>query len=76
MELVTIFFLGLIGLFWPVVALMALALLVRICVATKRSVAIAEENLEVNRLRTAHLEKIAMALVSMNKSTSQDNMPL
>ena len=63
-------------LFWPAVALMALALFIRLCLVAKRLAAIAEENLELNRQRTVHLEKIATVLVSMKKSGSQSDLPL
>lgn len=76
MAFVSLFLLGLVGLFWPVVALMALALLVRICTVAKRLAAIGEENLELNRQRIAHLEEIASVLVSMKKSAPQSDLPL
>lgn len=73
---------------WPlllewVVALMisvlptiALVYFIRYVMGIKRLAAIAEENLELNRQRTVHLEKIATVLVSMKKSVSQSDLPL
>lgn len=54
----------------------ALVYFIRYVMGIKRLAAIAEENLELNRQRTVHLEKIATVLVSMRKPTSQSDLPL
>lgn len=74
--------------FWPILVawgialvmyvlpIIALVYFIRCVMGIKRLAAIAEENLELNRQRTVHLEKIATFLVSMKKSTSQSDLPL
>lgn len=53
----------------------ALVYFIRYVMGIKRLGAIAEENLALNRQRTAHLEKIAPVLVSMKNSASQSDLP-
>lgn len=59
-----------------VLPIVALIYFIRYVMGIKRLAAIAEENLVLNRQRTAHLEKIAAVLVSMKKSVSQSDLPL
>jgi len=59
-----------------VLPIIALIYFIRYVMGIKRLAAIAEENLELNRQRTAHLEKIAAVLVSMKKSAGQRDLPL
>lgn len=59
-----------------VLPIIALIYFIRYVMGIKRLAAIAEENLELNRQRTVHLEKIATVLVSMKKSASQSDLPL
>lgn len=73
---------------WPVMLAMGISMVVyvlptialvyfiRYVMGIKRLAAITEENLELNRQRTVHLEKIATVLVSMKKSASQSDLPL
>ena len=59
-----------------VLPIIALIYFIRYVMGIKRLAAIAEENLVLNRQRTAHLEKIAAVLVSMKKSAGQSDLPL
>ncbi len=59
-----------------VLPIVALIYFIRYVMGIKRLAAIAEENLVLNRQRTAHLEKIAAVLVSMKKSAGQSDLPL
>lgn len=64
------------ALFMYALPTIALVYFIRHVMGIKRLAAIAEENLELNRQRTAHLEKIATLMVSMKKSTSKSDLPL
>ncbi len=59
-----------------VLPIVALIYFIRYVMGIKRLAAIAEENLVLNRQRTAHLEKIAAVLVSMKRSAGQSDLPL
>lgn len=64
------------ALFMYALPTIALVYFIRHVMGIKRLAAIAEENLALNRQRTAHLEKIATLMVSMKKSTSKSDLPL